>query len=264
MRPRLITAARGAGWISLGWRLFQSAPLAWLLLVFGYWLLMSLLSLVPLVGVLLVSLLVPGFSVGFMAAARAAAAGSRPEISVLADGFRSGARSQLVLGAVYFASVALLLAAVSLVDGGLLARWMVAGEAANAPPGELAGSALLAMGLYLPVMMMFWFAPVLTAWHDVPPAKSLFFSFFAVLLNWRAFFAYGAVVALVAFVVPFLVMLLFGMLLGNRMPVMSLALPVALMLLPTLFASFYASYREIFDSAPSDSGDAPRDSAATE
>src|SRR5688572_16089967 len=175
MRPRLIAAARGAGWIALGWRLFQSAPLAWLLLVFGYWLLMSLLSLVPLLGLLLVSVLVPGFSVGFMAAARAAAAGTRPEISLLADGFRTGAKGQLVLGTVYFASVALLLTTVSLVDDGLLARWMVAGDTANAPAGALAGSALLAMGLYLPVMMMFWFSPVLTAWHGVPPGKSLFF-----------------------------------------------------------------------------------------
>jgi hypothetical protein len=257
MQPRLIPAARGAAWLALGWRLFQSSPLAWLALVFSYWLFMSVVSLLPLVGAVVVSVLVPGFSVGFMAAARASAAGARPELAALAEGFRANARRQLVLGGVYFACVALLLGVVSLFDEGVLWRWMTTGagggaaaEGAAAPPGGLAASALGAMLLYVPVMMMFWYAPVLAAWHDEPVGKALFFSFFAVLLNWRAFLAYGAAVSLVAFVVPFVLVFVLGLLLGNRTPTMSLALPLAIMLLPTLFASFYASYRDVFPAAP--------------
>jgi hypothetical protein len=96
-------------------------------------------------------------------------------------------------------------------------------------------------------MMMFWFAPVLTAWHSASPAKALFYSFFACLLNWRAFLAYGALTALVMVLVPLAALSLPLLLLGaERTQMAPLVLPILLLLLPTLFASFYASYRDIF------------------
>ena len=104
---------------------------------------------------------------------------------------------------------------------------------------------VLAAALYVPVMMMYWFAPPLTAWRSVPPPKALFFSFFACVMNWRAFLAYGAVTALVALGVP-LAALSVLMLAGLRVAALSLVFPIILVLLPTLFASFYAGYRDIF------------------
>ncbi len=35
---------------------------------------------------------------------------------------------------------------------------------------------LAALALYVPVAMLFWFSPTLTAWHDMPPVKAMFFS----------------------------------------------------------------------------------------
>jgi hypothetical protein len=97
------------------------------------------------------------------------------------------------------------------------------------------------------VMMMFWFAPVLAAWHDAGAAKALFYSFFACLLNWRAFLAYGAVTALAMVAFPLAavsaLLLLSG---GAKVKLISLVLPLVILLLPTLFASFYASYRDVF------------------
>jgi hypothetical protein len=97
-------------------------------------------------------------------------------------------------------------------------------------------------------MMMFWFAPPLAAWHAVAPAKALFFSAAACLMNWRAFIAYGAVAALATVALPFLV--LSGLVLASggalQVPAMSLVLPLLIVLLPTLFASFYVSYRDVF------------------
>jgi hypothetical protein len=103
--------------------------------------------------------------------------------------------------------------------------------------------------LYAPVLMMFWFAPPLAAWHGIAPIKALFFSFFACLLNWRPFLAYGAVSALFALALPLL--LLFVLMLASfKIAAMSLVFPLLLVLLPTLFASFYASYRDIFGGEP--------------
>ncbi|MGH8689934.1 MAG: BPSS1780 family membrane protein, partial [Burkholderiales bacterium] len=90
-----------------------------------------------------------------------------------------------------------------------------------------------------------WFAPPLAAWHATGAPKALFFSFFACLMNWRAFLAYGAITALVALVLPFLVLSIL-MLASLKAPVMALVFPILLLLLPTLFASFYVSYRDVF------------------
>ena len=107
---------------------------------------------------------------------------------------------------------------------------------------------LVAAALYVPVMMAFWFAPVLVAWHGLSAAKALFFSFFACLINWRAFLAYGVGAALALFVLPAGVALVAMLLSAGqaRAVLIGVMFPFMLMLLPTLFASFYASYRDVF------------------
>jgi hypothetical protein len=251
MQARIVPAWRGALWLAEGWRLFRAAPVGWLTLVFAYWLLMTLLSLLPHIGVAIASATVPAFSVGFMAAARAASRGGPLGIGLLQEGFRNEGRAQAALGLAYVASLALVLGASAGFDGGALARWMLAGER----PGEdmlQSGEFLAALGcaaaLYAPVMMMFWFAPPLAAWHGTGPAKALFFSFAACLMNWRAFLAYGALTAAIALGLPFLLLAVVLLASGGAAQGAGLTLvfPLVIMLLPTLFASFYASYRDVF------------------
>jgi hypothetical protein len=250
MPARIVGAAQGARWLAVGWRLFRAAPLGWFAAVFGYWLLMTVVSLLPLVGVALASVLVPAFSVGFMAIARAAARGGAVELALLFDGFRHQPRAQLGLGLVYLACLALLLGATAVADGGALARWMLAGQRPDTDVVQseaFFGALALAMALYLPVMAAFWFAPPLVAWHSAGVVKALFFSFFACLMNWRAFLAYGAATALFALVLPFVVLTALSFATGGAVKLSaSLLFPLVIVLLPTLFASFYASYRDVF------------------
>ena len=69
-------------------------------------------------------------------------------------------------------------------------------------------------------------------------------------MNWRAFLAYGTVTAAATLVLPFLA--LSGLMLASggalAVPVMSLVFPLLMLLLPTLFASFYVSYRDVLAS----------------
>ncbi len=254
MQARIVGLQRGARWLGEGWQLFRSAPLGWLAMVFAYWLLMTFASLLPLVGVAIAPVLVPAFSVGFMAAARAVGAGERLELALLFEGFRAPVlRTQLVLGLAYLAGLALVLCATTLADHGALARWMTTGQRPDedALQSEAFFAALACAALsYVPVMMMFWFAPPLAAWHATGAGKALFFSFFACLMNWRAFLAYGTVAAAVTLALPFLA--LSGLMLASggalALPVVSLAFPLLVLLLPTLFASFYVSYRDVFAS----------------
>lgn len=248
MRARIVAAVQGARWLLEGWNLFRAAPFAWLALLLGYWLLMTLVSIVPFIGVAIASIAVPAFSVGFLSAARAASLRARVELSLLFEGFRHALRAQLVLGAVYLLCLALVLGGSALADEGALARWMLTGrrpESDVLQSDDFLAALACAAALYTPVMMMFWFAPPLVAWHSASPPKALFYSFFACLMNWRAFLAYGAATALVTLVLPFVAVVTLRALLGGA-SFAWLAFPLLGILLPTLFASFYASYRDVF------------------
>jgi len=257
MQARVVSASRGARWLGEGWRCFRVAPLGWLAAVFGYWIVMMLVSIVPLIGIAAAAVLVPAFSVGFMAIARATSHGAPPQFALLFEGFRHPVRPQLALGVAYFLCLAAVLGASALADDGALAGWMLTGLR---PDDEVLqsdaflGALLIAVLLYVPVMAAFWFAPPLAAWHSTGAPKALFFSAAAALMNWRAFLAYGAATAIVTLVIPFVALTLLTLASAGslRFPVASLVFPLLLILLPTLFASFYASYRDIFgyDAAP--------------
>ena len=251
MQARIVAAAGGARWLLEGWRLFRAAPLGWLALVFGYWVIMTVISIVPYAGTAVAAVLVPAFSMGFMAAGRAAEQGTRLELGLLFYGLRLDARRQLVLGVAYLACLAAVLGGTALADGGALARWMLSGrrpEDETLQSGDFVSAMLAGALLDAPVMAMFWFAPPLSAWHATAPAKALFFSAAACVMNWRAFLAYGAVAAGVTVALPFLVLTALMLASGGalRAPAMSLVFPLLLLLLPTLFASFYVSYRDVF------------------
>ncbi|MBS0335883.1 MAG: hypothetical protein JSS40_03540 [Proteobacteria bacterium] len=262
MQARLIPGSRGWRWLADGWNLFRASPVMWLVLVSAYWMLMTVVSVLPYVGLVAALVLVPGFSVAFMAASRATGRGEPLALPLIFAGFRVNARAQLLLGAVYLVSMVLVLASSTLADDGALARWMVTGAR---PTNEVLQSDgfLLALAisatLYMPVMMLMWFAPTLVAWHAMPVAKALFYSLFACLMNWRAFTVYGAASALVLIVLPFFVLILLLLASGGtlRPAVMAILFPLVFSLMPVMFASFYASYRDIFSEGKEPGGEPP-------
>jgi hypothetical protein len=253
MQARVVTALSGARWLPHGWRLFKAAPIGWISMVFAYTFLITLTSVLPMVGVVAATMMVPGFSVSFMAASRAAERGQEIGFSTLFAGFRENPRAQLALGALYAVSVTLVLAATTLVDDGSFARWLATGKRPSPDTLRTDGfqyAMLVAATLYALVMMLFWFSPVLAAWHRMAVPKALFFSFFGVLLNWRAFIAYGIVTGVVTVLVPFATIFALTALTSGKaqLTAAGLLFPVLLLIMPTLFGSFYASYRDVFGS----------------
>jgi len=251
MRARIVAAARGAQWLADGWRLFFAAPFAWLGLVGAYYLMVMVASLVPLLGFVAVAITTPAFSVGFMAIARSAAHRARPELAALFDGFRHQPRAQIMLGAVYLVLVGLVFAALALADDGALRTLLSEKRARDTPPPEIAALfAPLAAGAaaYLPVMMLFWFAPLLVAWHGASAAKALFFSLAGCLMNWRAFLVYGAAAAALILFAPYVLVSVLALISGGGLTPKDpeVLLPFMLLLLPPLYGSFYASYRDVF------------------
>ena len=260
MRARVVSFAAGARWFVEGWRLFRTSPGLWLALVFAYWMILATVSLLPVIG-FAAWVLHPAFSVGFMALSRSCEQRGRIEATLLFDGFRSRPMVQLALGCAYLGLLAGMIGATTLADDGALARWMLTGrrpEDEQLQSAEFFAALLLAGALYVPIMMLFWFAPVLAAWHALGPVQALFYSFFASLMNWRAFLGYLCVAAAVTVVIPFLLLGVFLLASGGRpkFNVMALIFPLLIFLLPTLFASFYASYRGVFGASDSAEPDA--------
>jgi hypothetical protein len=156
-----------------------------------------------------------------------------------------------VLGAVYLVLVALVFTALALADDGALRALLSTKRGATEPPpdmAELLPPLALAGALYTPVMMLFWFAPLLVAWHGVSPAKALFFSFAGCLMNWRAFLVYGIAAAALVLVAPYVLVSALVLLSGGGLSAKDpeVLLPFMLLLLPPFYGSFYASYRDVF------------------
>jgi hypothetical protein len=250
VRARVISAAGGARWLVDGWSIFRRAMLGWLALVAAYLLLTNLVAYVPVVGIFAALVIVPPLSVGLMAGARAASHGAPPELSMLFDGFRGNVRTQVTLGVVYMVSSVAVFFLTALADDSGQLRSMLSGKLKpeELQPGEVLRPLLVAAVLYTPVMMAFWFAPPLAAWHSLGAAKALFFSFYACLVNWRAFLGYGALCTLLMVVLPFVALTFLVLITGGAVGISMMGLLAALLivLLPTLLASFYASYRDVF------------------
>ena len=249
MNARVVLPARGVAWLGEGWRMFRAAPFGWLMLVFTYLMGSMLLSALPIVGPLAMSVLVPAFSVGFMTASRAALRRQPVDLAMLAAGFRERVRGQLVLGVVYGVGFFAAIYGSALVDGGALVQALQrSGPEAGEPAGGIPVGLLLSVLLYLPTMILLWFSPVLVAWHALTPGKALFYSAVAFWINLRAFVVYTLALAVLLFAIAGALMLLVSLLPARvtAATVQSLIFPVALVVLPILFASYYASYRDIF------------------
>ena len=251
MRAQTLPSAAGWRWLAAGFMIYRRNPPLLSMLVLAYWFTVVFLNVLPLVGSLAAALVIPGLSVGLMQAARNLERGQPIGLPTLFGGFRENARTLMALGGLYLLCSLGALAASALVDGGDLLRYMLAGsraERALVEDADFTASALVVMLLMLPVLMAWWFAPVLAAWHRLPLGKSLFFSFIACWMNWRPFLNYSLALLLLSVLLPGLLVALVLILLpglGEFMFAIVLV-PMILVAAPVIFASFYACYRDIF------------------
>ena len=249
MQVLTLPAKRGLTWLIEGFAIFRRKPALLSFLVLGYWLSMAVVSAIPYLGQMVSFILIPVFSVSLMNACRLIDTDEELPPQILFSGFHRNLQTLLALGVVYVTASLIILGLSALFDGGLLFRMLVLG--AMPDRDALADtsvfiSAQLAICLLIPVMMAFWFAPVLAAWHDMTAGKSLFFSLIACARNWRPFLMYSLAVGIIGVFVPRMAnALLGGEGVGQILPSL-ITVAISLILLPTLYASFYISYRDIF------------------
>ena len=258
MKLQIVPAGQGVQWVKQGMSTFWRQPLALSGLFFMFMAAMSLLSMVPLLGNILALVILPGATLGLMAATKEALTGKFPMPVLLVSGFRAGKQqlqAMLLLGAIYAAGFLLVLGISALADGGKFAQLYLVGgamsvELLQAPDFQLA--VLLSMALYLPLSLLFWHAPALVHWHGVQPVKSLFFSLVACLRNFWAFTLFG-LAWMGVFVGMGTAVSLVASLLGSVEVVSVMMFPLAMLMAAMFFTSLYFTFHDCFEETASDS-----------
>ena len=270
MKLNVLPARAGAQWVKLGARTFFKQPLALGALFILFLITLSLVTLLPFAGGIVMLALVPAFTAGLMTAAREADGGKIPLPTILFIAFRQGAarvRAIIALGLLYAAAIVVVIGISALIDGRLFLA-LILGYAEATTPEQLNALLLdprfnaavrVAFVLYLPVSLAFWHTPALVHWHGIAPVKSLFFSCVAVLKNIRPFLLYGLVWLALSLGVS-AVLVLLAALTGSAAVLVLGRLPVALFLGALFFTSQWFTFRDSFadDEPPNDALPAPR------
>ena len=232
----------GWTWVAQGWKLFALAPLMWIVAIIVIFVIAIVVGIVPLIGSLAFQVLNPVFAGGLVAACRALETSGEFELEHLFAGFSKRFAPLAIVGLVFLAGWVAIMLVFALIAGFSLLPALLTGdpEAIAATVVEswvaIALATLVMLGLMVPLLAAYWFAPALVMMHDMKPVAAMKASFFACLRNFVPFIVYGLVmfVALIVAMIPF----------GLGM----------LAWVPVAIASTYVAYRRIFtEDAPAGS-----------
>ncbi|HJT51721.1 MAG TPA: BPSS1780 family membrane protein [Nitrosospira sp.] len=232
MQIRQVDGRRGWEWIAEGFELFRRVPMLWIILCGALLLIAATLALIPMAGQFIFTLLSPVFLAGLMIGCRTMERGGQLEIGHLFSGFRN-AGPLVTIGGIYLVGQVLIVGIFMLVGGDVLMSLLLEGKRVDENElknvsGDMLWASLVALTLSIPLMMAAWFAPLLTIFDGIPPVEAMRISFFACVKNIVAFQIYAVILVVLTVIatIPY-----------------GLGLFV---LIPTLFASIYASYVDIF------------------
>ncbi|MCF8149337.1 MAG: hypothetical protein K9K30_05965 [Burkholderiaceae bacterium] len=246
MDARRLPARHGVFWLVAGFALFRRHPPLATAITFAYLLTVIVVNMIPKIGPFLLPLLLPTLTVMLANGCRAIERGQIFTSETLIEGIGAQRDGLARLGGLHLLGSSLLVLAGFALGEPINIRDGLSEEETLALINDMAVILLMAS----PLLMAFWFAPLLTAWNGVSAGKSLFFSFVASWRNWRAFVMYGLTLILVGGVIPGLILIIAGLISPALLTVLSVMLRMMLIfiLAPTMVASVYLSYRDVFGS----------------
>lgn len=230
--PQSVPAGRGMGWISEGFGLFKMGPVAWIINIIIFFVLVMVLSLIPIVSLVL-NLIMPVFTAGFMLGCKDLDDGNELQVAHLFAGFKQRTGALIGVGALYLVMIIVVMAVIFGLMFAMGAGGAMMGGDPNAMDPAMGMNMVLAMligmAIAIPVVMAYWFAPALVVFHEeVGVIEAFKLSFLGCLKNIIPFLVFGIVgfiLAIVATIPLMLGWLVFG---------------------PTLIGSMYVAYKEIF------------------
>ena len=231
---RIAPIGSGWDWIAGGWKLFVRAPLMWIISVILVIICAIAVGLVPILGHIAGQLLQPVVLGGFIVASHSLERGGDFELDHLLAGFKKNFGNLVVVGAIFVAcEILILLVFLAFVMFTLGTAFLAGGteeiwSTFMASALTFALGVLITLGLMLPLVAAYWFAPALVIMHDMPPVDAMKASFFASFRNFLPFLLYGILL------IPLGILAAIPLGLGY------------LVLIPMTIAGVYVAYREIF------------------
>ncbi|MGH8681282.1 MAG: BPSS1780 family membrane protein [Burkholderiales bacterium] len=228
---RAVPAGNGWKWITDGWELFKRQPGTWILLLVVFVLISVVIALIPIVGSIASNLLWPVFTGGIMLGCRELDQGGELAVGHLFAGFRDHLGKLVLIGVLYLVALIVVVFVAFAITGAGIGFGVLlgsGGDGAQANVTAILLAVLVALALIVPVVMAVWFAPTLIVLNDLAVGDAVKASFQACLKNIVPFLVYGAIgigLAIVASIPFGLGWLALG---------------------PTVAASVYAAYRDIF------------------
>lgn len=216
-------------WIVKGFHLFKANPAMWIILLVIYLAIMIPVSMLPVIGSVVSTLLAPVFAAGMMWGCQALVINQDLEINHLFEGFKQNTSQLISIGGIYMVSLLLVAVVVVLALDKETAELLVQGK--DLSPEQADGMLMpimVALLLIMPVLMAYWFAPVLAGLHRLSAIQAMKLSFAACLKNMLPFLLYGLIfmVLLIIAIIPF-----------------GLGLVVVV---PMMMTSLYSSYADVF------------------
>lgn len=257
MQVNRLAPLQGWRWVLEGFRLMKRMPFALIGLTVFFVLTLLLPSVLPLVGSFAPLFLTPALSAGYMQGVRMSTREERPGPLVLFDGLRTEGGRHLkalfLLGAINCVLTSAVLALSLVADGGTLFRMATGAIASNDPSindSSLVIAALVFGALYAPVQMSMWYAPLFVVWHGQSAAKAMFFSLVAVWRNKWVFAVFMLGWFAIAVAASIAVQMLKGIVGSTLMTL--LVTPLSLVMLTSLYCSFWPTYRDAISEQPPD------------
>ncbi len=233
MEAKNVSAARGAEWFSCGWNLFKQDFGTWFIMFLIFVGIAIVLSFIPFIGTLALSVITPALIAGFMFSASQMDQGNEIEIAHLFQGFKDKSRMNnlLTLGGLYLvAQILLAIILFALVGSNAMVS---TGETGDIDPqtmmtGSMMISMLLVLLVALIIAMAFIYATPLVMLDNMKPVAAVKASFSACLQNILPLLVFGIVYILLAIIAAIPLFLGF------------------LILLPVSILAMYCSYKSIF------------------
>ena len=243
MEARVVAAGRGWQWLVEGFGLFRKNPAMWIALTIVLALLWVVSFIIPVLGPLLFNLLSPVLFAGLMIGCRALANGEPLEIAHLFAGFKQQAAPLVTVGGVYLVGTVVVVGIVLVIAGGSMLPAVLSKpgtdiETLRAAARSMALALAVGAAVYLPLLMLIWFAPLLVVFNGVTPVAAMKLSFAACVRNMLPFLVYGAAILLLWLVLSLPAVL------GAIGGLLVIALLMAS--IPVLICSIYTSYKDIF------------------
>lgn len=234
MEIKSAEASRGTAWLMEGFEYFRQHALAWIGIVVILIVITIASGVIPLAPLVL-QFLTPVFMGGLIMGCREISQGGGLKVNHLFAGFSEYAGNLVLLGVLYTFGVIvitiLMVITMFLVVGGVeYFQTVMSGETTLVQQHitNLLLVALVALAIYVPLLMGFWFAPALVVLEDASPLQAIRDSFVGCLKNVIPFLLYG------------IIGLVFAIL---------ASIPLGLgwfILMPMIIASVYIAYRDIF------------------